>query len=282
MKKKFTILIAALAAIMMMTQPKMVMGQTRTSTSGTMSFTTSQTSPVSNNNVTFTWTSSYIVTGASNENSNGFCGKSGTADMTITIPSGKKLVGISKANGNNWGSTNINVYTGNNSSGTLVAEISQNTNSYTISSNNTGTTYYLVTSASKNAWIKSLTIEYDDAGGSGGGGSTTYTLTYSATNGNITGVDGNSQSVATGASLASNAEVTLTAHPDDNYVFSYWTVSGSGSTLTSRSTNPTTFTMGSANSTVTATFVASANCLTTMDAIFSAATSAGSTATNVL
>ena len=133
-----------------------------TPTSATLNMTQSQTSPVVVNGVTFSWTSSYIVTGASSATSNGFCGKSGTADMIVTIPSGKKLVGISKTNGNGWGQTNINVYTGTSSSGTLVAEISQGTNSYTITSNNTGTTYYFVNSASKNAWLQSLTIEYDD------------------------------------------------------------------------------------------------------------------------
>jgi hypothetical protein len=133
-----------------------------TPTSATLNMTQSQTSPVVVNGVTFSWTSSYIVTGASSATSNGFCGKSGTADMIVTIPSGKKLVGISKTNGNGWGQTNINVYTGTSSSGTLVAEISQGTNSYTITSNNTGTTYYFVNSASKNAWLQSLTIEYED------------------------------------------------------------------------------------------------------------------------
>ncbi|UKK62424.1 chitobiase/beta-hexosaminidase C-terminal domain-containing protein [Prevotella communis] len=136
-------------------------------TTATLDMTKAQTSPVVVNGVTFSWTSSYIITGAASDASNGFGGKSGTADMTITIPEGKKLVGISKVNGNNWGSTNINVYAGTDTKGSLVTEIKQSTNSYTISTNNTGSTYYLVTSAKKNAWIKSLTIQYDDASTSG-------------------------------------------------------------------------------------------------------------------
>ena len=136
-------------------------------TTATLDMTKAQTSPVVVNGVTFSWTSSYIITGAASDASNGFGGKSGTADMTITIPEGKKLVGISKENGNNWGSTNINVYAGTDTKGSLVTEIKQSTNSYTISTNNTGSTYYLVTSAKKNAWIKSLTIQYDDASTSG-------------------------------------------------------------------------------------------------------------------
>lgn len=128
--------------------------------------------------------------------------------------------------------------------------------------------------------IGSIEVSVKSSSGGGGGDTpTTYTLTYSATNGSIAGEDAEHETVTSGAELATNAEVTLTANPSEGYVFSYWTVSGTGSSLTSRSTNPTTFIMGSANATVTATFVSAANCLTTMDGIYSAATSAGSTAT---
>ncbi len=82
----------------------------------------------------------------------------------------------------------------------------------------------------------------------------THTLTYSATNGSITGVDGGSNPVTTGASVAESATVTLTATPSSGYRFSSWSVDGTGSTLSSTSTNPTTFTMGTANATVTANF----------------------------
>ena len=48
--------------------------------------------------------------------------------------------------------------------------------------------------------------------------------------------------------------VSITASPASGYTFDSWSVSGTGSTLSSTSSNPTTFTMGTANSTVTATF----------------------------
>ena len=87
----------------------------------------------------------------------------------------------------------------------------------------------------------------------------THTLTYSATNGSIGGVVYNtSTAVASGASVAEGGKVTLTAEPADGYVFSTWEVSGTGSTLSSTTTNPTTFTMGTANATVTANFVVAA------------------------
>ena len=82
----------------------------------------------------------------------------------------------------------------------------------------------------------------------------THTLTYSATNGSIAGEDGNSAAVANGASVAEGATVTLTATPSSGYEFSNWSVSGTGASLSSTSTNPTTFTMGTSNATVTANF----------------------------
>ena len=83
----------------------------------------------------------------------------------------------------------------------------------------------------------------------------THTLTYSASNGSIAGVDAESSAVASGDDVAEGATVTLTATPSDGYEFSSWEVSGTGSNLSSTSSNPTTFTMGTANATVTANFV---------------------------
>lgn len=82
-----------------------------------------------------------------------------------------------------------------------------------------------------------------------------HTITYSATNGSIGGkVYGTSTDVASGASVAEGGKVTLTASPNDGYEFSSWEVSGTGSSLSSTSENPTDFTMGTANATVTAIF----------------------------
>ena len=123
----------------------------------------SQTSPVVNNGVTFSWSSSNIATGSTNS------GFKANSNLTITLPTGSILKGISKSNGNSWGSeATIKVYTGSNSNGTNIATIIQGTNEYTISSNNTGTTYFLSNSTSKNAWIKTLTITYETTSGGGG------------------------------------------------------------------------------------------------------------------
>ena len=96
-------------------------------------------------------------------------------------------------------------------------------------------------------YVSSITITYSSG----------HTLSYSATNGSIAGVDSESAAVASGASIAEGATVTLTATPSAGYEFSSWSVTGTGATLSSTSTNPTTFTMGTANATVTANFVAS-------------------------
>ncbi len=85
----------------------------------------------------------------------------------------------------------------------------------------------------------------------------THTFTYFAQNGSISGVVyGTSTAVASGASVAEGGKITLTATPASGYTFSNWSVEGTGSSLTSSSTNPTTFTMGTADATVTANFTA--------------------------
>ena len=95
----------------------------------------------------------------------------------------------------------------------------------------------------------------DEVNLSGVAAPVTHTLTYSATNGTIAGVDASSNAVASGGSIAESATVTLTATPSDGYAFSSWSIEGTGATLSSTTTNPTTFTMGTANATVTANFV---------------------------
>lgn len=57
-------------------------------------------------------------------------------------------------------------------------------------------------------------------------------------------------------SVAEGSTATATATPAAHYVFDHWSISGTGSTLSSTTDNPTTITMGTANTTVTATFVA--------------------------
>ena len=61
---------------------------------------------------------------------------------------------------------------------------------------------------------------------------------------------------ALATSLDTNETTEITAAPKAGYQFVSWSVEGEGSTLSSNTTNPTTLTMGTANTTVTATFSA--------------------------
>ena len=56
------------------------------------------------------------------------------------------------------------------------------------------------------------------------------------------------------SSLFEGGTTNITALANSGYKFTGWSVSGTGATLSSASTNPTTLTMGTANVTVTATF----------------------------
>lgn len=142
----------------------------------TLTMSESQTSPVTDNEVVFTWTSSNIVTGGgTGGKSSGFKANS---NMTVTLPSGATLTSISKTNGNNWGNgATIKVYQGSDNTGANIASIVMGTNSYNISSNNTGGIFYFENTTTKNAWIQTLTITYETSGGSSSG--TTYSLVTS-------------------------------------------------------------------------------------------------------
>ncbi|MBO4615461.1 MAG: Ig-like domain-containing protein [Bacteroidales bacterium] len=111
--------------------------------------------------------------------------------------------------------------------------------------NITGTLEYLeLVSAGKDKrlWIESITVNYTSAA--------SHTLTTAVDPAGYGTVTPNSATVGEGSTA------TITATPNSGYAFDHWTVSGVGSSLSSTTTNPTTFTMGTANATVTAYFTA--------------------------
>ena len=57
-------------------------------------------------------------------------------------------------------------------------------------------------------------------------------------------------------SVAEGSTTTATATPAAHYTFTSWSISGTGASLSSTMTNPTTVTMGTTNATITATFTA--------------------------
>lgn len=79
---------------------------------------------------------------------------------------------------------------------------------------------------------------------------TSHTLSSAVSPAASGGVELSSTSVIEGSTA------TATATPAAHYVFDHWSISGTGASLSSTTTNPTTVTMGTADATVTATFVA--------------------------
>ncbi|MBR6437582.1 MAG: InlB B-repeat-containing protein [Bacteroidales bacterium] len=125
--------------------------------------------------------------------------------------------------------------------------------SYTIANTKSAETFDLTftnTSTGDNCRLDDIVLKVKTAGTT-----TNHTLTYSVTNGTITGVDGGSSAVASGASVAEGAKVYLTATPSSaSYAFKNWAVSGTGSTLYNVNSDTTAFKMGTADATVTAYF----------------------------
>ena len=158
---------------------------------------------------------------------------------TTAIP-GLKSIKVNVSSGNKT----YTITTGTSEKPTANSQTGTTGGTYNAVSNDT----YFQLRVSGASYFSSIEITYTP----------THTLTYSSENGSISGVlYGTTTAVASGAGVLEGGKVTLTATPASGYAFDSWSVSGTGSTLTSTSTSPTTFTMGTANSTVTANFVVS-------------------------
>ena len=188
---------------------------------GTLTMSSSQTSPVTNNDVTFTWSSSSVVTGTG-------CGFKSSANMTVTIPSNYKVTNISKVNsGSTWGDgAKISVYAGSDNTGTKIADIVTGTDSYSISSNNTGTTYYVANSSGKNAWINSLSFTIQST--------TPKTVTFSATSG--TSAESSLTEASGGAGVTLPNVTPTSAVTDAGWGFYGWATASVGTETTTAPT----------------------------------------------
>ena len=82
----------------------------------------------------------------------------------------------------------------------------------------------------------------------------THTLTFTSTTGGSCTVTGSSGNVTSGANIGEGAVLNIVATASSGFAFSNWTVTGSGSVANPTSPN-TTFTMGTAEATLTAHFV---------------------------
>jgi hypothetical protein len=203
----------------------------------TLDMTTSQTSPVTVNGVTFSWNSN-VVTGTYN-----YSGFKNSAEMTVTLPEGATLTQISKVNGSWEDGATITVYAGESYNGTpIVASIIQGTNSYNISSNNTGNKYFFENYSSKNAYIRNLSITYSIS-------STKYNVTCNEN------IDNGSISVNP-TEFAEGSTVTITAEPNNGYKLNTVTVTPENGTAPDATINGNiaTFIMPACNVEVDATF----------------------------
>ena len=148
------------------------------------------------------------------------------ATLTITSTVGKITKVVF-----NTGGTNVSVPSGG--SGTW------NSGTNTWSGNNATVT---LKSSAQVKW-KTVTITYTPS-------AATHTLSSAVSptaSGTVT---------LSATSVTEGSTATATATPNTHYVFTNWSISGTGSTLSSTTDNPTTVTMGTANTTVTANFSA--------------------------
>ena len=268
MKKRFTILIAALMLLTMISQPTRLWGQTRaltdvyeldgTKTGGTNAYATA--SDITQGTI------SWKVTGNTTTNPWRIGGNSiSNTDRPIysTDVIADNISQIVVSHGESSGSITVNSMTLIVSANSDFSNpVSTLTGSYSASGSTTfnrpdgkdwSNKYYKIVynvtvSSSKNKYISFSGAVFKK---------TTYTLTYSATNGSIAGEDANENEVESGASIGVGETVTLTAEPAAGYSFSSWNDGNDNTTLSSTTDNPTTFTMGTSNVTVTANFTSS-------------------------
>ena len=239
MKKTFTILIAAIAAILMMAQPMKGWATDPDVTYTFASFTSAATVTLKadNNNLT--------ITLAKNNGSSNPAWVSPEArvyakgSLKVASASGNisKIVYTYVVNKNKNGvAPTIDGVSGSTNAGTWDVDTKTwegNDNEVTFSTSGTA----------GNVGFTKLEITYASSGGS-----TTYTLSSAVT------PTGAGTVVLSETSLEEGETATATATANTHFTFTSWSIAGDGASLSSTTTNPTTVTMGSANATVTATF----------------------------
>ncbi|MBR5982462.1 MAG: choice-of-anchor J domain-containing protein [Bacteroidales bacterium] len=82
------------------------------------------------------------------------------------------------------------------------------------------------------------------------------TLSWSNPSGGTISVLRNGSALSSGSRVAEGATLDITAAPNSGYLFSGWTVSGTGSSVSNVNSENTTLTMGSGNTTLSASFIA--------------------------
>lgn len=256
MKRKITFLIAALFALTLITQSFSVMGQTKDPLTATFDWAANGNM---GSNATGT-VGQITLTGAANSANNPPAVTSNTlriyahrsdgdgASATFTAATNYKIsaIQVTSSNGGSilkYATDGGSTYSGFSFSNNVATVSGLNVSSITLKN--------CQNSGNNNTTIQVSKVVITCAST---GGSTTHTLNYLSSNGSISGVDVGSNAVVSGASIAEGATVTLTATPDNGYKFVSWSDGDDNSTLSSTTSNPTTFTMGTADVTVTASF----------------------------
>ena len=248
MKKKYTFLIAAIAAIMLITQPRMAVGQ-----QVTYDFTTTNNFYTDSNLTTHPSTgntntlNAFYYTGGSefNAGGKGYFNSGyfmlGKKDATLQLPTFsfnvKKIVVVGNSGASD--STGQNIYVGSTAVSTATTG-STGTNTYVINSSYqaSGTTYLLKVTTAHNAQITSIQIYR------------AYNVSYNAGTGSGTMTDNNTYAQGDEVSLLANS---FTAPA--NYTFSSWLVKDADNNTITVTNNK--FTMPASNVTVTAQWVSS-------------------------
>lgn len=274
MKKKFTFLIAALMLLTMISQPTRGLGQVapvntvlwaenfsgyNNNSDPSGSITNSHTGTTVYGGITLTYsktnggtTTQTFSTGGPNDNSNLLISKNGGSFTVSGISTG--------------GATELTVAYKTSGKGTISISCSPNTVS--ISGSSSGST--ITTNGASTIAItfsnssSSDNLRFDDAQiiVKTAGAATTHTFNYDSNNelyGSVSAKDKDNNNVSDGASIAENAQITLTATPESGYALLSWSKEGTGATLTKNHTSPTVFQMGTGDASVTATFAAAHN-----------------------
>ena len=267
MKKRFTILIAALMLLTMISQPTRLWGQTKAAVftetfkncTGTMGWSGTAANGTFTPDNTWTVSNAY---GAGGSAKFGTSKKKGSAETpNITVSGGEKLTLTFKAGAWSGDQTQLNLSSTNctlKQNGSAITYVTMADSDWTI--------YTVDIEVNDN--VSSIKIKFEGKQASNARFlldevvvTPKHSITYAvspAASGSVGGVVyGTSTVVASEAYITEGGKVTLTAEPASGYTFSSWSDGGTNSTLSSTTTNPTTFTMGTSNVTITANFTSS-------------------------
>lgn len=226
---------------------------TQSGSDGTSALTKKATAVTAGGDYISTWSSNYVYKGGSNAGLK-FASSKNAGYVTMTMTTSGTYVGQIKASKITFKqakesdecsiSYTITYTDKTTTTGTQALTATATDYDISLTSSKTIQTIDIRSTAKKKRfYLQAITI-------TAAGGAVSHTLSSAVS-------PAASGSVSLGAtSVAEGSTTTATATPNSGYVFSSWSISGTGASLSSTTNNPTTVTMGTANATVTATFAA--------------------------